>query len=69
MLLNQNTHSFFKSQLQGYVNNRDEGVIKYQLNLKRAPLSEEKEILQLEKWRALFFRMGLVGEYLSDGIG
>jgi ribulose-5-phosphate 4-epimerase/fuculose-1-phosphate aldolase len=49
--------------------NRDEGVIKFKLTLKRAPAPEITQVIALEKWRALFFKLGLVGEYPIDQIG
>lgn len=49
--------------------NRDEGVIKFKLTLKRAPAPEMNQVIALEKWRALFFKLGLVGEYPIDKIG
>lgn len=48
---------------------RDEGLIKFKLTLKRAPAPEITQVIALEKWRALFFRLGLVGEYPIDQIG
>lgn len=50
-------------------NKRDEGVIKFKLTLKRAPAPEMFQVIALEKWRALFFKLGLVGEYPIDKIG
>ncbi len=50
-------------------NTRDEGVIKFKLTLKRAPAPEKTQVIALEKWRALFFKLGLVGEYPIDNIG
>lgn len=49
--------------------NRDEGIIKFKLTLKRAPAPEMNQVIALEKWRALFFKLGLVGEYPIDNIG
>jgi hypothetical protein len=49
--------------------NRDEGVIKFKLTLKRAPAPEMNQVIALEKWRALLFKLGLVGEYPIDKIG
>lgn len=49
--------------------NRDDGVIKFKLTLKRAPAPEMNQVIALEKWRALFFKLGLVGEYPIDKIG
>ena len=48
---------------------RDEGVIKFKLNLKSAPAPEMTQVIALEKWRALFFKLGLIGEYPIDKIG
>lgn len=50
-------------------NIRDEGVIKFKLTLKRAPAPEMNQVIALEKWRALFFKLGLVGEYPNEQIG
>lgn len=49
--------------------NRDEGVIKFKLTLKRAPAPEMNQVIALEKWRVLFFKLGLIGEYPIDKIG
>ena len=49
--------------------NRDEGVIKFKLTLKRAPAPEMNQVIALEKWRALFFKLALIGEYPIDKIG
>lgn len=48
---------------------RDEGVIKFKLTLKRAPAPEMNQVIALEKWRALFFKLGLIGEYPNEKIG
>lgn len=48
---------------------RDEGVIKFRFTLKRAPAPEMNQVIALEKWRALFFKLGLIGEYPIDKIG
>ena len=48
---------------------RDEGVIKFKLTLKRAPAPEMAQVIALEKWRALFFKLGLIGEYPNEKIG
>jgi ribulose-5-phosphate 4-epimerase/fuculose-1-phosphate aldolase len=48
---------------------RDEGVIKFKLTLKRAPAPEMNQVIALEKWRALFFKLGLIGEYPIDKVG
>ncbi len=49
--------------------NRDEGVIKFKFTLKRAPAPEMNQVIALEKWRALFYRLGLIGEYPNEKIG
>lgn len=49
--------------------NRDEGVIKFKLTLKRAPAPELNQVIALEKWRALFFKLGLIGEYPIEKVG
>ena len=51
------------------MNTRDEGLIKFKLTLKRAPAPEMNQVIALEKWRALFFKVGLVGEYPNENIG
>lgn len=51
------------------MNTRDEGVIKFKFTLKRAPAPEMNQVIALEKWRALFFKLGLVGEYPNEKIG
>jgi ribulose-5-phosphate 4-epimerase/fuculose-1-phosphate aldolase len=50
-------------------NTRDEGVIKFKLTLKRAPAPEMNQVIALEKWRALFYKLGLIGEYPNEKIG
>lgn len=49
--------------------NRDEGVIKFQYTLKMAPAPEKEEFIKLEKWRALFFRLNMIGEYPIEKVG
>ena len=51
------------------MNTRDEGVIKFKLTLKRAPAPEQTLVIALEKWRALFYKLGLIGEYPNEKIG
>jgi ribulose-5-phosphate 4-epimerase/fuculose-1-phosphate aldolase len=48
---------------------RDEGIIKFKLTLKRAPAPEMVQVIALEKWRALFYKLGFVGEYPNENIG
>lgn len=48
--------------------NRDEGILKFKLTLKRAPAPEMNQVIALEKWRALFFKLGLIGEYPNEKI-
>ena len=47
----------------------DDVVPKFKLTLKRAPAPEQTQYIALEKWRALFYRLGLVGEYPNENIG
>lgn len=49
--------------------NRDEGVIKFQYTLKMAPAPEKEEFIKLEKWRALFYKLNMIGEYPIDKVG
>ncbi len=46
-----------------------ENVSKCRLTLKRAPAPEQNLVIALEKWRALFFRLGLIGECQTEKIG
>lgn len=48
---------------------RDEGVIKFRLTLKRAPAPEMNQVIALEKWRVLFYKLNLIGEYPNEKIG
>lgn len=48
---------------------RDDGVIKFNFQLKVGPKVEESDFLALEKWRAIFFRMNFIGEYQPEAIG
>ena len=50
-------------------NARDDGVIKFKLTLKRAPAPEQAQFIALEKWRALFYKLSLIGEYPNEEIG
>ena len=50
-------------------NLRNEGAIKFRLTLKRAPAPEQNQVIALEKWRALFYKLNLVGEYPTEKIG
>ncbi len=47
----------------------DDGVTKYKLTLKRVPALPASEVVELEKWRAILWRLGLVGEYPNEKIG
>jgi|SRR5690554_1684775 len=49
--------------------NRDEGAIKFQYTLKMAPAPEKEEFIKLEKWRALFYKLNLIGEYPIEKVG
>lgn len=46
-----------------------EGVIKFKFNLKPSSNLDEKSFLSIEKWRAIFFKMNLVGECPTDKVG
>lgn len=39
------------------------------LTLKRTAAPEKKEVNSLEKWRVLFYRLGLIGEYPNKQLG
>lgn len=47
----------------------DEGVIKFKFTLKRSAPMEESLYLELEKWRVILFKMGLIGEYQEEQVG
>ena len=48
----------------------DDGVIKYDRSqYEQTPPLNEKEILDLEKWRSTLFQIHLIGEYLPEKIG
>ncbi len=46
----------------------NDGVIKFKFTLKRSKL-ETQDVLPLEKWRALLFKLQLIGEYPTEKIG
>lgn len=50
-------------------NTPSEGVIKFKFNLKMSPAIEEKLYIKVEKWRAILFKMNLIGEYPSEKVG
>lgn len=47
----------------------DEGVIKFQYTLKKTLPLKEVDYIELEKWRTILFRMGLIGEYKKEKVG
>ena len=47
----------------------DDGVIKFKLTLKKAAPLLSDEVLPLEKWRAILWRLGLIGEYPIEKVG
>jgi ribulose-5-phosphate 4-epimerase/fuculose-1-phosphate aldolase len=47
----------------------DEGVIKFNYNLKLSKPLESSEYIDLEKWRVIFFKMKLIGEYQKEKVG
>jgi len=47
----------------------DDGVVKFKLSLKMAPALAAEDIIPVEKWRAILWRLGLVGEYPIEKVG
>lgn len=47
----------------------DEGVVKFSYTLKRTRAPHTDEYLELEKWRVILYRMGLIGEYKEERVG
>ena len=47
----------------------NEGVIKFKYSLKRSTALAEEDYLEIEKWRSILFRMGLIGEYEIEKVG
>lgn len=47
----------------------DEGVIKFKYNLKLGAPIEKDSYIELEKWRVILFKMGLIGEYPIEKVG
>lgn len=47
----------------------DEGVIKFKYTLKLSKPLETDEYIDLEKWRVILFKMGLIGEYPVEKVG
>ncbi len=47
----------------------EESISKFKLTLKRAPAPDLNHVIALEKWRTLFFRLGLIGESQTEKIG
>ena len=50
-------------------NQHDDGVIKFKFNLKLTKALNEELYIQLEKWRVIFHKMGLIGEYPTNKVG
>jgi hypothetical protein len=48
--------------------NPDLGFSKFKYNLKLGSAIDEKQYIELEKWRTLFHKMGLIGKYPSKDI-
>lgn len=44
-------------------------VIKYKFNLKMSSPINEEHFLELEKWRSIFHKMNLIGEYKTTKVG
>ncbi len=47
----------------------DDGVIKFKLTLKIGPAPVAEDVLAIEKWRAILWRLGMIGEYPIDKVG
>lgn len=47
----------------------DDGVIKFKLTLKKAAPLLAEDVIPLEKWRAILWRLGLIGEYPIEKVG
>lgn len=47
----------------------DDGIIKFSYTLKRTRAPRSDEYLDLEKWRVILYRMGLIGEHKEEKIG
>lgn len=47
----------------------EEGVIKFQYTIKKTSALSELEYIEIEKWRTILFRMGLIGEYEIEKVG
>lgn len=47
----------------------DEGYIKYESHWTPGPLLEPSAAQQLDEWRRQLFDVGLIGEYVEEGIG
>ena len=50
-------------------NTPSEGVIKFKFTLKKSLPLEEKLFIDLEKWRALLYKMNFIGEYPIEKVG
>ncbi len=49
--------------------NQSEGVIKFKFNLKMSKEIDESYYLEIEKWRAILFKMRFIGEYPTQKVG
>lgn len=47
----------------------DDGVIKFKLTLKIGPAPLASDVVSVEKWRAILWRLGMIGEYPIDKVG
>lgn len=48
---------------------KNEGVIKFKYNLKWSAPLDEKQYIDVEKWRSILFKMNLIGEYPIEKVG
>lgn len=62
----QSTSFFNASKVSAVI---DDGVTKFKLTLKKAAPLPAADIIPLEKWRAILWRLGLIGEYPNEKIG
>ena len=46
-----------------------DGVIKFKFQLKMSSKIDEKLFIEVEKWRAILFKMNLIGEYPIEQVG
>ncbi len=50
-------------------NTANSGIIKFRFNLKMSSPINEEHFLPIEKWRIIFHKMNLIGEYKTTNVG